>query len=267
MNSWLSQIELDLIQVIVVHDKKDEFTGPELEQIISDHNEVNISLISGFFGDPGSARNAGFISASGRWIAFWDSDDLPILDNFLAMVKQGETLGSAICIGSFVTRNEISGSKVRQSIPPTNQDELPNYLKRECGIWRFAFRREILENVTFPSLSMAEDQVFLCRTNFMSYSILSFSDAVYEYYVGGALHLTKSRKAMKDLIQASRLTLKIKEYPTSKTFIKNLAIRQLFSAIKYGSVSIRFLSIKELLANLLFRKLDFGVFIDFFRKE
>lgn len=255
IETWLPNVRNQGIQVIIVHDERDEKTGLELELLVSKHNIPGISLITGQFGSPGSARNAGLNLAEGRWIAFWDSDDVPLVGKFIQMIEAAESNGSMICIGGFKVINEFTGDEVNRSIPPVNFDFLNSYLQRNGGIWRFGFRETAIKEIIFPPLSMAEDQVFLVRAKVTSRQILSYQEVVYEYSVGSGSHLTKNRNVMADLIPASRLTLQVRGDTRLEKFGREIAIRQLFSAIKYGLAATKVLASLEIINNFFTQKI------------
>ena len=75
---WLSICRGLPIEIIVCHDVQDDQTGPELTKIFESLNlENKLIFLEGTYDSAGLARNAGIPLASGEWIVFWDSDDLP----------------------------------------------------------------------------------------------------------------------------------------------------------------------------------------------
>ena len=77
LENWLSTIhDLD-IQIIIIHDHRDSETERQLLSILGTINSPKIAYLSGAFGSPGAARNAGLERVDSKFVCFWDSDDLP----------------------------------------------------------------------------------------------------------------------------------------------------------------------------------------------
>jgi glycosyltransferase involved in cell wall biosynthesis len=79
------------IEVVIVHDEQDLDTGVDLERIVKSVNSDLVSVITKTVYSPGKARNLGISRATGDWICFWDSDDNPVPENFLSMLRQAES--------------------------------------------------------------------------------------------------------------------------------------------------------------------------------
>jgi glycosyltransferase involved in cell wall biosynthesis len=88
LSSWLTRISNKPIEVILIHDKSDICTGPQLEKLLLEVNNPNVIYIEGEFGSPGLARNEGLKIASGEWVCFWDGDDIPMLDEIFLLLEK-----------------------------------------------------------------------------------------------------------------------------------------------------------------------------------
>jgi glycosyltransferase involved in cell wall biosynthesis len=76
LNSWIDEALLLNCEVILVEDISNQMFTSELDQLVALRTHGNLKRVSGQFGNPGSARNAGKEIARGEWITFWDSDDV-----------------------------------------------------------------------------------------------------------------------------------------------------------------------------------------------
>ena len=84
LENWLSKVKSYDIQVILVLDLKEKISNRDtIENLVDKINSNKLILIAGEFGSVGAARNVGLFYAEGEWITFWDSDDLPIIENRL----------------------------------------------------------------------------------------------------------------------------------------------------------------------------------------
>ena len=227
LQSWVKQCDATY-QIILVCDSCTDKTLKELQNIQSINPQLNIEILVGEFGSPGSARNKGLTRAEGEWITFWDSDDLgkpQLLSNELQ--KYNENLLDAVVFGYEIH----SGHKMLK--PWTNW---PNDPKRclemttlNPGLWRFCFRKSSIGNLIFPNLRMAEDQLFI-NDFIQKSSRVNFNNTVtYTYFVGVENQLTSNATAIEDL--SSAVLALSNEINTSKKV-------QIFTIRMFGKILI-----------------------------
>ena len=196
---WLSElIESPSHHVIIVEDGSTDDTLIQLRQMIS-ANTSDANLISGNFGGPGQARNAGMALCTSAYLAFFDSDD----ENFggkrmEAMMKIAETTGTQIVGGGFEVR-EVHNNQIFRHFAP---DRLLDALESNPGIWRFLFCRDfIVENsLRFSEGKMGEDLLFLLDCHLAGGTYSAFNESVYRYRVGELTQATNSPQARSDLL-------------------------------------------------------------------
>jgi len=221
----------------LIHDKKDEQTGIELREIVKKFNDSKVIMIEGMYGGPGLARNAGLALAKGEWVCFWDSDDLPEVEDFFRMVKVADLSGAECAVGGFTTVHDVTGKSKSHALTEKYLDEIAI----NPGIWRFAFKRSALEGFYFSNLLMAEDQLFLASFRIPSRKIEIYSKSVYQYFVGENFHLTRRKEALSDLPNAIKISFSLITSLSDKDlrFASILLSRQVISAIRTGSSSSR----------------------------
>jgi glycosyltransferase involved in cell wall biosynthesis len=238
LKMWMSHLGLLSVEVILVHDKKDEITGVELRGIVNELEDPRIIILEGEYGGPGLARNAGLNVATGKWVCFWDSDDIPQVEDFYLMVQVAEASESECAVGGFTAVHDTSGAKKSHLLSK-------NYLEEIAinpGIWRFAFKRSALEGLWFSSLMMAEDQVFLAGFRIPDRRIEIFAKSVYQYFIGENYHLTNSKESLKDLPRAIGHTMSLIHTLTAGNiyFVSILLSRQVITAVRTGNIANRF---------------------------
>ncbi len=197
---WAKEAVDHNVQVILVHDWRDDKTEQELRLISKKLGQPKQDFISGRYGSPGSARNVGLKIAKGKWITFWDSDDLPNVKNFLEMVNNADQSNFEVAIGSFsyFTLND-KGIDEKLTNPRTvDPSDLVGIL-RNPGLWRWAFRREILRDVSFSKNKMGEDQQYLIEINAFKRQKYFYKKIVYLYRVNQQFQLTNNPIAVSEL--------------------------------------------------------------------
>ena len=237
LQTWLSRLGNLSVEVVLIHDKKDELTGIALREMIHKLDDSRITFLEGNYGGPGLARNAGMQVATGEWVCFWDSDDIPQVQDFYLMVQTADESKSECAIGGFTAVHDTTGERKLHLLP---KDYL-NEIAINPGIWRFAFKRNELKGLWFSSLMMAEDQIFLANFNIPDRQIEIFSKSVYHYFIGEDFHLTKSRESLKDLPIAIDHSFSLVRSLTGKniSFVSILLSRQLMTALRTSKYSER----------------------------
>ncbi len=226
------------IEVVIVHDEQDLDTGVDLERIVKSVNSDLVSVITKTVYSPGKARNLGISRATGDWICFWDSDDNPVPENFLSMLRQAESQTTEIAVGKFRRTN---GDKVElYGNSETDVGRMP-------GIWRFAFKRESIQSLTFPEYRMGEDQVFLAKIDMPDGIVFRYEEIVYEYVCGNIGQLTTNKKAILELEYAINdlLALISDSHMKHKIHLMFLS-RQILTVLKHGDPILKLKLVKIL---------------------
>ena len=109
IHEWIEEIQGRPIEVIIVHDLQNsnrESVADYLSRLQKLDIESKIKFREGYFGNPGGARNMGIKSSTGEWIAFWDSDDIPRISEFVDAIENSEPETEVIC-GAFTRRDSM----------------------------------------------------------------------------------------------------------------------------------------------------------------
>ena len=231
LQSWVSSAEAQQLHIVLIHDINDIQTGAELYQIIQKLKGQDIRLIEGKFGSPGSARNAGLSEIETPWVSFWDSDDMPEVKSFLAMVEKSNSRGERICVGNFSIYDDSSGLKIGVNVV------LPNWefvIAANPGIWRFAFRSEVIRGRKFTDFRVGEDQLFILETLQSEYLPNIYPENVYNYFVGNPGHQTANRDYFFDLIEVLKIIVAKLKVEPNNTFAAVIAFRMVLTLIRRG---------------------------------
>ena len=221
------------LEIILVHDKQDEETGPELTLLMTDFHDSNVRMIEGTYGNPGAARNAGLVKATGDWVTFWDSDDVAFAPAIFSAIKEAPS-STKVVVGQSRVFN-LATQKELKAKCADNVRDLPKF----PGIWRVIFKNENL--MEFDSLRMGEDQLFLAR-NLKEVENLYFSpNHFYTYFTGSPSQLTGKKKNVSDLQAVIDQELKLikSAKPSLRPFIFEMILRQIVTCLKFGNLKVR----------------------------
>lgn len=222
------------VELILVLDSEPTNAYEDLMRLTNDLNTKH-EVLKVNYGNPGSTRNYGMKRASRDWLTFWDCDDYPIIDLILESIEEAELNNGDICIGGYLVEDASTNSVKRVSLKEKN---LETQIGINPGLWRMTFKREFINEINFPELSMAEDQVFIQRVLNKNPKIIYFHGDTYNYRVGITNQLTANPKKRLDLKRAHELSSR--EYNSRiklRKITSTMLIRQELSILKYLNYS------------------------------
>jgi glycosyltransferase involved in cell wall biosynthesis len=205
------------VEFVIVHDEQDMKTQIELEELISLFPNHRIKLFRDVFNSPGLARNYGISKSSGSWFSFSDSDDIPHTSNLIEIVLNAEKANANVGIGNLliVSKNQESLVESRY-LKRLNRNSLASLIQNP-GFTRFVFRAKEFNAIEFPKIKMAEDQVYLARSNFLDHKIYLSDLLLYTYYANVPDQATKNPSSLRELSASLPLIYGLKNTSSSKT--------------------------------------------------
>jgi glycosyltransferase involved in cell wall biosynthesis len=233
LEAWVKSEVTDSVDYVFVVDDYGDGTYDELESILRTTAGVNFTLVRGFFGNPGLARNYGMNYTRAPWITFWDSDDIGHPVQLVKNIEKAEAIGKPIVISGAIIHKDGSNNGIQFLSQPSKDSEIVNL----PGMWRFSFRRELISDLRFQAFRMGEDQAFLIEVLQKSNHKYFDPTVVYEYFMNQEGQLTSNPIAIQEL----GLTLKY--------------LTKWFSQIDKPETIVTFLYLR-MCATLFVRKID-----------
>jgi hypothetical protein len=248
--NWLPECS-ENFDVVLVVDERGDSTHKMLTDFLH-HTPISaeITVLHGEFGGPGAARNEGMRIARGKWLIFWDADDIPNVQTTLNLVldisEETDVIVGGYCMISETSQTRIETNSLRK-------------LAFNPGLWRIILRRDFIQNQYFPNLLLGEDQVFLSRVFTRPCEVLFSEEIIYSYVTSQSDQLTSGTKNQSDLLVAAELVKnlgcqgilhKIVELRLRATYVKR--------SLKAGASAFRTIDLKRSLK--LFVQINYLLF-------
>ncbi len=191
--SWAEPVKSAGVEIVVIHDLAGMAPSLAIDSAVLTQIKKICSYVEISAGNPGTGRNTGIAKANGKWVAFWDIDDSPNFSEFIHMVTKAEKEHADLAIGNFIMNFVQRGAS--RGIETTNQKGYfdPFSFALYPGLWRIAFRKQILGDSKFPESRFGEDRVFLSNLGIFNFKIFFHPESVYTYFRGNSGSLTEKK--------------------------------------------------------------------------
>ena len=262
--SWLSNPNLMDAEIILVHDSSDGETFDEVTSFTE--TQSNVTILEGNFQSPGLARHLGLQKASRGWIAFWDFDDVPLVENFLEMLESTIDRNSPLGVGGFRVKTHKDHESIsEQWLRDSDWLDEDTKLFVNPGLWRWVFRRDVIGQTRFIATMRGEDQYFLAEIQAFNYEATIYHGIVYTYFLGEDLQTSQNVKFDECLLSTATLLVskgknlshKSQEFARIAAFFLTMSyIKRNIS--KIGILNV--LTILKIVTKVLFTKPDIVFF-------
>ena len=241
LNKIIKSTPKEDVELLFVLDTDEQTAFFELSELCQKENLGHYKILSCSARNPGSSRNIGSKAAEGKWIIFCDSDDTPLISNLLTAIYKADN-ESNIVIGSFVTENSF-GIQTPANLIENNPTLNWQSIALNPGIWRWLIQKKLVENISFPDLSIGEDQFFLIKLLSNTAQIQFSSQIFYVYRSDIQGSLTSDKAKIPDL--SRNLELEIAYIASRKirnTLINNMIFRQIVTLFKHGNFRFKLIA-------------------------
>lgn len=218
------------IEIILVDDDSPD----QCPQICDDYacRDERVRVLHQKNGGAAHARNVGMNLASGAYIAFVDSDDVPHPDYLEKLLQQMEDNDADISVCAyqklFVSRREVQ-KNLRTGVFSA-EEYLGDFIRDwNCGLlWNKLFRRDVLRGVRFEEGHVIDDEFFTYKAVMNAKKVVLCDETLYDYRQrnSGVMSQGKRERILMDRMEyyPERFELVTKRYPALYTaYLSNLA--------------------------------------------
>lgn len=181
------------IQVVCINDGSTDHTLEILEKF--SHKHQNMVIVNQNNMGASKARNAGMAAASGKFIAFMDSDDYYPTDDVLECLYENAIRKNALVCGG-----SLSWDKKGFIIEKLGEEKIikSSEFNSPFSFMKYIYKRDMLldNRVEFPDYKLMEDPLFFARVLSCVNEIYIIKKSVYRY----RLLSHERRKFTKDII-------------------------------------------------------------------
>jgi len=212
------------IEVIIVNDGSTDNSIKIVEERIRLDDRIKVIHLPGPFG-AGVARNKGIESASGKWIAFLDSDDY-FPDKYVLelLVETSLKHDADVCGGSLYTvdsQDQIINKSIKYQV--FNEEGWIKYddYQFEGGFYRFIYRSDIVKNkISFPELMRYQDPGFLVKI--LSFTQKFYSVAHYTYAYRKYKNIEMNNDILCDIFSGIEIVYNISKHNSYKRLMQRM---------------------------------------------
>ena len=255
LKSIFSAVPKQEVELVLVLDTAEKLASIQLNELCKIKGLSDYKILECADRNPGSSRNIGVKAAEGEWIIFCDSDDIPVFSNLLNALSLAND-ESDIVIGSFFSEDNF-GIRTPQLLIENHPSINWHLISLNPGLWRWLMRKNLLEHVTFPKLSMGEDQFFLIKLLSTPSRIKFASEFFYIYRTNTQGNLTKNKAKISDLSKIIELEISyIRTIKFRNSTVNNMIFRQIVTSFKYGNIRLSILTVFLCMKFFLFLSLN-----------
>ena len=172
-------------ELILVDDGSPDQSGAICDQYASEDNRVRV--IHQKNGGAAVARNTGLDAASGKWIAFIDSDDWVHPDYLRVLHETAEQKHADLVTCRYETTSGVSAVGDAAVSPIVSSEDREEYwLGDRTGAvvpWGKLYRSELFEGIRYPVGRTAEDEFVTYKLIFGCNCLVVIENVMYRYFI------------------------------------------------------------------------------------
>ncbi len=181
VESVLQQLGVNF-ELIVIDDCSSDSSVGVLTEYLSMNPNIKLVRMQRNSG-AGPSRNAGIYVATGRYIAFIDSDDVWHANKLSVQLKKITLTGAAICHTSYSMIDEV-GNPIAGGVRASNVVDLQSYMRTtEIGLSTAMIDRNKIDDLYFDAVRTRQDTMLWLRLLGMGFISVGVKDVLVKYRV------------------------------------------------------------------------------------
>jgi teichuronic acid biosynthesis glycosyltransferase TuaG len=181
IDSVLQQVGVSL-ELVVVDDCSDDASACIISEYALVNSNIKVVRLEKNSG-AGASRNAGIAAASGRYVAFIDSDDVWHPDKLSVQLKEIASTGAAICHASYSMIDE-SGAHLNGGVRASHVVDLHSYMKStEIGLSTAVIDRCKITDLYFDVARTRQDTMLWLRLLGMGFISVGVENVLVKYRI------------------------------------------------------------------------------------
>ncbi len=210
------------LEIIVVDDGSTDRTGEICDELAA--ADPRVSVIHKENEGPAQARNVGITKAHGNYIGYVDGDDWidPDMYEKLLSALIDQKADIAVCRYRQVAHDHTIDGSLDRAVLFEGQEALAAYVEEreefqiQNAAWNKLYRREILDNVSFPAGKWYEDIMFATEALAQAERCIYLDTALYNYIID------REGSIMNRRINPRTFTDQIPAYHEKTAFLRDL---------------------------------------------
>ena len=231
---------LDDYEIITINDGSKDGTLDILKEYEKEY--PNFTVISKENGGVSAARNDGLNVAQGKYVYFYDADDILELEALEKMYEAAENNKAELVIAGYDMFDQYKTTEVKELNSLLELEKIDKYdtdILKTFSLTNKLFRRDIIEkyNLRLPPISYSEDGVFSMNYVYHVTKITGLEMVVTHYrrMIGDTNAATQniSDSKVEDYIEAHRLILQAARDSILRDFPKYKSINQVSHSYRH----------------------------------
>ena len=170
--------DIHKFKIIFILDSCPLYAENNLKELLFSTKNINFIVLNRNYNSAAESRNEGLSIVDTEWLCFWDSDDLPNLNEFYNLCTSVSSENIDLVVGQIRTDYLRNGLKIKSKTTKTSSQLT---LALDLGFTRILYRSLFIKELFFSKYKIGEDILFLAEIICKKPSIIFSQVLVYNY--------------------------------------------------------------------------------------
>jgi|688.fasta_scaffold460019_2 hypothetical protein len=170
--------DIHKFKIIFILDSCPLYAENDLKELLLSTKNINFTVLNRDYNSAAESRNEGLSIVDTEWLCFWDSDDLPNLNEFYNLYTSVSSENVDLVVGQIRTSYLKNGLEIKSTTTKTSSHLT---LALDLGFTRILYRSLFIKKLFFSKYKIGEDILFLAEIICKKPSIIFSQALVYNY--------------------------------------------------------------------------------------